>query len=477
MAKQIRLNAFDMNCVVHQSAGLWRHPRDRSDQYTSLDYWVELAKILECGKFDALFIADVLGVYDVYGGSTDAALAEAAQVPLNDPVLLIPAMSYATRHLGFGVTCTLSFEPPYPFARRMSTLDHLTEGRIGWNIVTGYLNSAAKGVGLDAQTGHDVRYRIGDEYMEVMYKLWEGSWDDDAVVRDRESGIFTRPDKVHKVRHEGNYYRVDAIHLSEPSPQRTPLLYQAGASNAGCEFAAKHAECVFLLGPSKQVVGPRVADIRRRAVRNGRGPSDIFIFTLMTVIVGRTEAEAQAKCEEYRSFISHRGALTLLAGWTGIDFSKYQLGDVLQHIRNDAINSAVDAFTVADPNRKWTVREVAEFVGIGGMGAVVVGSPRSVADQLQAWVDETDVDGFNLAYAVTPESFVDFVELVVPELQLRGVYKHDYAPGTLREKLYGSGHSRLPNNHPAARYRNHTYRSSVEPAATEIIPGVPALRE
>jgi FMN-dependent oxidoreductase (nitrilotriacetate monooxygenase family) len=477
MAKEIRLNAFDMNCVVHQSAGLWRHPRDRSDQYTSLDYWVELAKILERGRFDALFIADVLGVYDVYGGNVDAALIEATQVPLNDPVLLIPAMSHATSNLGFGVTCTLSFEPPYPFARRMSTLDHLTEGRIGWNIVTGYLNSAAKGVGLDGQTSHDLRYRIGDEYMEVMYKLWEGSWEDDAVIRDRKSGIFTRPDKVQRVQHEGEYYRVNAIHLSEPSPQRTPVLYQAGASNAGCEFAAKHAECVFLLGPSKQVVGPRVADIRARAVRHGRSANDIFIFTLMTVIVGRTEEEAQAKYQEYSSFISHRGALTLLAGWTGIDFSQYQLDDVLQHIRNDAINSAVDAFTVADPNRKWTVREVAEFVGIGGMGAVVVGSPQSVADQLQSWIDETDVDGFNLAYAVTPDSFSDFVELVVPELQRRGVYKREYAPGTLREKLYGKGHSRLPNTHPAAHYRRQDCRFDKTQGTAEMSADLAASHE
>ena len=149
MTREIRLNAFDMNCVVHQSAGLWRHPRDRSDEYNRLDYWIEVAEILERGKFDALFIADVLGVYDVYGGNVDAALEEATQIPLNDPVLLIPPMARATKHLGFGVTCTLSFEPPYTFARRMSTLDHLTEGRIGWNIVTGYLNSAAKGVGLD----------------------------------------------------------------------------------------------------------------------------------------------------------------------------------------------------------------------------------------------------------------------------------------------------------------------------------------
>ena len=173
----------------------------------------------------------------------------------------------------------------------------------------------------------------------------------------------------------------------------------------------------------------------------------------MTVITGRTEVEAQAKYDEYRSYISHRGALTLLAGWTGIDFSKFALDDVIRYIKNDAINSAVEAFTVADPKRKWTVEEIAEFVGIGGMGAIVVGSPQSVADQLEAWVRDTDVDGFNLAYAVTPESFSEFVDLVVPELQRRGVYKRDYAPGTLREKLYGAGRMLLPDDHPAAVHR------------------------
>jgi FMN-dependent oxidoreductase (nitrilotriacetate monooxygenase family) len=458
MSKEIRLNAFDMNCVVHQSAGLWRHPRDRSDQYARLDYWIELAKVLERGKFDGLFIADVLGVYDVYGGNVDAALKTAAQLPLNDPVLLIPAMAQATKNLGFGVTCTLSFEPPYPFARRMSTLDHLTDGRAGWNIVTGYLNSAAKGAGLDNQTAHDTRYEVADEYMEVMYKLWEGSWEDGAVVRDRASGVYTRPEKVHRVVHEGANYRVDAVHLSEPSPQRTPVLYQAGASDKGRDFAAKHSECVFLLGPSKQVVAPQVSDIRERARRYGRNPKDILVFTLMTVIAGRTDAEAQEKYEEYRSYISHEGALTLFSGWTGVDFSRFNLDDPVGYVKNDAIHSAVEAFTVADPNRVWTVREIAEFVGIGGMGAIVVGSPKSVADQLESWIEETDIDGFNLAYAVTPESFTDFVDLIVPELQRRGVYKREYRAGTLREKLFGAG-AWLPENHPAAGYR----RRSEEP--------------
>ena len=173
------------------------------------------------------------------------------------------------------------------------------------------------------------------------------------------------------------------------------------------------------------------------------------------MIVGRTEAEAKAKFEDYRSHISHAGALTLFSGWTGIDFSHYSLDDPIRYLKNDAINSAVEAFTLADPNRTWTVREIAEFVGIGGMGPILVGSPEQIADELESWIETTDIDGFNLCYAVTPESFADFVDLVVPELQRRGVYKREYREGTLREKLYGPGRARLPESHPANAYRHH----------------------
>ncbi|HJU09898.1 MAG TPA: LLM class flavin-dependent oxidoreductase [Candidatus Binataceae bacterium] len=451
MTREIRLNAFDMNCVGHLSAGLWSHPRDRAYTYKDLDYWIELAKLLERGKFDGIFLADVLGVYDVYGGNPDAALRQCAQVPVNDPVLVIPPMAAVTEHLGFGVTCTLSFEPPYQFARRMSTLDHLTKGRAGWNIVTGYLDSAARGTGLESQTGHDLRYDIADEYMEVVYKLWEGSWEDDAVVRDRENGIFAQPEKVHRVHHQGKHYRVEAIHLCEPSPQRTPLLYQAGASSRGREFAAQHAECVFLTG-SKRIVGSSVADIRRRAALHGRDRSDILMFAGISAIVGNTESEAQAKLEDYRRYIKPEGALALLSGWTGIDFAKYALDDPLSYVKNDAVNSIVEALT-RKANRKWTVRELVEYGGLGGPAPTIIGSARQVADELESWLDEADVDGFNLAYIVTPESFSDFVDLVVPELQRRGVYKTEYRSGTLREKLFGRDSGRLPDNHPAAGYR------------------------
>ena len=445
-----------MNCVGHQSPGLWTHPRDRSDSYNTLDYWVDLARTLERGIFDAIFLADVLGVYDVYRGSADTALEHGVQVPVNEPLLVIPAMAYVTQNLGFGVTCTLSYEHPYPFARRMSTLDHLTKGRIGWNIVTGYLESAARAMGMTQQVGHDDRYEIAEDYMQVVYKLWEASWEDGAVLRDRETRRFADPERIHRIRHEGPHYKMEAIHLSEPSPQRTPVLYQAGASKRGREFAAQHAECVFINGPSMKVIGGIVADLRRRAAAAGRDPDELVIYTMMTVITGPTHEAAEAKYQEYLSHVSTEGALALMSGWTGIDFAALPADEPVRFNDRSAMTSALEAFTTADPDRTWTVPEIARHAAIGGRGPVVIGSPTEVADALQDWVEQTGVNGFNLAYAVTPETFADVVDLVVPELQRRGVYPTAYEPGTLREKLYGPGRARLPATHPASRVRQET---------------------
>ena len=451
--KTIALNAFDMNCVGHQSPGLWAHPRDRSAEYKDLAYWTELATLLERGKFDGLFIADVLGVYDVFNGSVEAALRNGAQVPVNDPLQLVPAMALVTEHLGFGLTASLSFEHPYTFARRLSTLDHLTKGRAGWNIVTSYLDSGAKNIGFGGQAAHDDRYDVADEYLEVCYKLWEGSWEDGAVLRDRERRLFTDPAKVHPIGHTGRFYTVPGIHLCEPSPQRTPVLYQAGASSRGRRFAGQHAECVFVACPTKPVLKQTVAGIRAAVAEAGRDPASVKIFNLQTVIVDQTDARAQAKWRDYKSYISRDGALVLASGWLGIDFGAYGIDEPLRHIQTNAVQSSVDAFSKADPSKVWTVGELADWIGIGGLGPLFVGGPATVADLLEEWVADTDVDGFNLAYAMTPETFSDVVEHLVPELQRRGVYKQDYAPGTLREKLFGAG-PRLPADHVGASYRD-----------------------
>jgi FMN-dependent oxidoreductase (nitrilotriacetate monooxygenase family) len=451
MSKTIRFNAFEMNCVGHQSPGLWSHPRDRSWQYKDLEYWTDLAKILERGFFDAVFIADVIGYYDVYKGSNYHAIQQAAQIPVNDPLQLAAPIALATRHLGIGITASTSFEHPYPFARRLSTLDHHTKGRVGWNIVTSYLESGARNISEDGLRRHDNRYEVADEYLQVIYKLLEGSWEDGAVVRDRNRGIFSHPEKVHEIGHHGRYFDVPGYHLCEPSPQRTPVLFQAGASDKGKEFAAQHAECVFVAAPSKSILKTYVDDVRARAALHGRDPRKVLIFNLVTVIVDETDAKAQAKFEEYKKYTSYDGALVFMSGWTGIDFGQYAPTELVRHVETNAITSSVEH--LAHGGTAWTIEELARFGGIGGLGPVFVGSASTVADILQQWVEETDTDGFNLAYAVAHETFEDVVEYLVPELQRRGVYQTEYQQGTLRQKLFGDG-DLLPEQHAAAQYRD-----------------------
>ncbi|HFF4317262.1 TPA: LLM class flavin-dependent oxidoreductase, partial [Acinetobacter baumannii] len=453
MTKRISFNAFEMNCIAHQSPGLWRHPQDRSVEYKDLEYWTDLAQILERGFFDGIFIADVLGIYDVYHQSAEHALTGAVQVPVNDPLQIVPAMAAVTKHLGFGVTTSISFEHPYPFARRISTLDHLTKGRVGWNIVTSYLESGSKNLGLKTQVNHDNRYDIADEYLEVLYKLWEGSWEEGSVLRDRESGIFADHKKVHPIQHEGKYFTVPGIHICEPSPQRTPVLYQAGASSRGQKFASQNAECVFIAAPSKIATKKVVQGIRQKLVQEGRDPYSVKIYALLSIVTDETDAKAQAKFKEYQSYGSYDGALTLLSGWSGVDFSQYQPTDKVEYIQTNAIQSLLDSYVNADPERVWTIEEIANWNSLGGNGPVLVGSAETVSDALQQWVEDTDVDGFNLAYILAHQTFADVVEFIVPELQKRGVYQTSYAQGTLREKLFGAG-PYLPENHRGAKYRN-----------------------
>ncbi|CAK13170.1 LLM class flavin-dependent oxidoreductase [Pseudomonas entomophila] len=450
MARQILLNAFNMNCIGHINHGLWTHPRDTSTQYKTLEYWTDLARLLERGLFDGLFIADIVGTYDVYGQSVDVPLKEAIQLPVNDPLLLVSAMAAVTKHLGFGLTANLTYEAPYLFARRLSTLDHLSNGRVGWNIVTGYLDSAARAMGLEQQPEHDRRYDQADEYLQVLYKLLEGSWDDDAVVADREQRVYARPDKVHKVEHHGEFYKVEGYHLCEPSPQRTPVLFQAGSSARGLAFAGNHAECVFISGQDKPSTRAQVDKVRAAAKAAGRDPQAVKVFMGLTVIVAPTEEQARAKHAEYLRHASAEAGVAHFASSTGIDFSRYELDEPIGFAKGNAIQSATRQLQ----DSAWTRRRLLEQHALGGRYVTLVGAPEQVAEQLIAWIDETGLDGFNLARTVTPESYEDFIDLVIPELQRRGRYKTAYAEGSLRQKLFATPHAHLPADHPGAAYRN-----------------------
>lgn len=460
---RILFHAFDMSCIMHQSPGLWAHPEDQSTRFKDLDYWVDLAKLLEAAKFDGLFIADVLGVYDTYQGSHEAAVRRAMQVPVHDPIVPVSAMAAATEKLSFGITVSATYEQPYSLARRFSTLDHLTRGRIAWNIVTSYLDGAARNLGFDRQVSHDERYEIADEVVDVCYQLWEGSWEEDAVVEDRQAQIYADPTKVHEIEHRGKYFSVPGLHLSEPSPQRTPVIWQAGTSSKGRAFAARHAEAVFTVAPTATILRTYVDDIRRIAAEEGRDPRSIKVCTEVTVVTAATDEEAQAKYEEYLGWADYEGALAFYAGITGIDLSQLDPKQPLEYVDTDSARFALEIFSKADPNRTWTPEEVVKFVSIGAMGPVIVGGPETVADELERWIDEADIDGFNLAYAITPGTFVDFIDFVVPELQRRGRYWNDYDESTtVRERLYGPGHTRVRDDHPAAKYRRRLEQRAAE---------------
>ncbi len=450
---RIRLHALRQSTVGHTAIGLWRHPDSRAHQYRDLSFWLETARILERGRFDALFVADALGPLEVYEGRVDAALRDGIQTPTDDPLLTISAMAAATEHLGFAVTVSSTYERPYQFARKMTTLDHLTQGRIGWNIVTSALDSAARNLGLERQIPHDERYVIAEEFMEVVYKLWEGSWEDDAVVRDVAAGVFADPARVHPIAHEGTHYKVPGIALSEPSAQRTPVLYQAGTSPAGKAFAARHAEGVFLSTYDPAMARGLVEDVRARAAAAGRDPASLKFLSIVTVIVAEDDGTAQAKYEDYRRYASLEGALARYSALMHIDLSQLDPDVPLEYVETDGIRGMVEVFTRMDPTRTWTPRAIAEFVGVGGGGPVLVGSPATVADGLERWIEESGVDGFNVADPVPPVTLRDFVDLVVPELQRRGRVWTEYEGATLRERFHGVGQARVRDDHPAAGYR------------------------
>lgn len=448
--RRIRLNAVEVACPMQDNPGLWAYPGNEAHRYKELSYWTELAALLERGRFDAVFIGDMLGVFDVYEGKRDIAVRDAIFFPNIDPSLLIPVMANVTQHLNFAITYSITYEHPYTLARKMTSLDHLTGGRVGWNIVASYLNSAARNFGLEEQLGHDERYDRGDEFMEVCYKLWEASWEDGAAVRDQEKLIYTDPAKIHDIRHEGRYFKVPGIHLSEPSPQRTPVIFQAGTSERGRAFAARHAECVFLNPLSPEETKLVMEETRQRAAAEGRDPAHILFFPKLTPIVAETEEEAYAKYRRYLSYTHPEGTLALLSAWTGIDFSTYGEDDLLRFIEKSP-EGRTYLIDQLEKDSNWTTRRLAEFFAFGGLGALTIGTPAQIADKMEYYMDVVGVDGFNVAYITKPQSLRDFIDLVVPELQRRGRVQHAYSGGTFREALFGAG-AQLPQDHPGAAY-------------------------
>ncbi|MGJ9460685.1 LLM class flavin-dependent oxidoreductase [Oceanobacillus sp. CF4.6] len=449
MKKQIHLLGFAQNSVAPHSPGLWRHPKDEGQRHGEISYWIEIAQLLEEGKFDGIFFADVYGVYNVYRNSYKPGIQHAVQSPLHDPLLTISAMASATKNLGFASTISTTYIQPYYLARQLTTLDHLTKGRIGWNIVTSYLESEALNLGLKGKINREERYARAAEYMEVVYKLWEKSWEDGAIVADKESDTYTDPEKVHAINHKGKYFEVPGPHISNPSPQRTPVLFQAGASSKGRDFAAKNAEAIFCVQHDVEGMKAFSKDVRSRAKQVDRNEDDILIFPAMLPIVGSTEEEAKNKYKELQSLLSYDGAVSILSGHLGVDFSVYDPDQYIENIETDAIRGVFDLYVGG--KKKWTIREAVMHRGLGNESVKFVGTPEQIADEMELWMDEGDINGFNINQATTPGTFRDFVKYVVPELQKRGRYRTEYEGTTLRENMFGKGNIQLADNHPAKK--------------------------
>lgn len=453
MPSRMIMNVFTQCCPTPQSEGQWKAPKDRSAPgFNDPDFWVELAQTAERGHFDSMFFADVHGVYDVYGGNMDAGIRHGVQVPGNDPTVLLPLLARETRQLGFIVTYSTTYFQPFLTAKMFSSLDHFTRGRIGWNIVTSYLSSAQRN-GLGELLEHDERYEKAEEYMDICYKLWEQSWDDGALVRDVTTDSLFDPAKVHKINHVGRYYSVEGPHMCMPSPQRTPFLVQAGQSPRGYKFGAKHAEALFVVFQNIQKAAEGAAKAREFEAMAGRAPGSVKLLQGIGVVVAETEAEAKLKAERYKSYASVEGALALFGGWTGIDLSTFKPDDKLAAFESNQMKHLASFFGEIDPTRQWTFAEMCDYMKLASVTPVFVGTPTQIADELERWMDEGHVDGFNLIPVDQPGTLADFVDLVVPELKKRGRMRADYPRSavTLRE-LYGVGEgAQLSADHPAHR--------------------------
>ncbi len=464
MSRRLIFNGFSMNVVSHIYHGLWRHPDSQQVEFNSLDYWVDLARIFERGKFDNFFLADVLGVDPIYRGSWDTFVEEAVQIPVNDSSTLVGALIHATKNIGLTFTSSILQDHPFSFARRVSTLDHLSGGRIGWNIVTSVSHNAAQNFGFDRIVPHDERYQWASEYVDVVYKLWEGSWEDDAVRADRAANVYADPAKIHRIHHESQRYRVLGPHLSEPSRQRTPVLFQAGSSRAGRAFAARHAEGTFIVSLNPQGARKLVDSVNGLVEAAGRKAGDLKYIQGLSFVVGSTEHEAREKARELDEFMSVDGLLAHISRDLGIDLGLLDPDRPVDELEIEGVQGYIRNFEEANPGKRARVRDLGHALAYNTR---IVGTPEQVVAALEEW-REAGIDGVNFIYQTAPATFVDFVDHVVPLAQERGLIQRDYAPGTLRERLFEGEGPRLPARHPAARFRGAFGRVPAEPVLAGI---------
>jgi FMN-dependent oxidoreductase (nitrilotriacetate monooxygenase family) len=427
-SRQLKLTAFLRPVSLH--TGAWRYPGAFPDANFNFAHLKRFAQTLERGKFDAFFMADHLAVLNM---PVDA-LKRSHTVTSFEPFTLLSALAVVTEHLGLAATGSTTFDEPYHVARRFASLDHISGGRAGWNIVTTSNPDAALNFGLDDHMEHDERYRRAREFYDVVTGLWD-SFADDAFPRDVESGIYLDPEKMHVLNHKGKYLSVRGpLNIARPI-QGWPVIIQAGASEAGRQLAAETAEAVFTAQSSLPVGQAFYRDVKARAEKAGRSRDHIKILPGCFVIVGDSVEEAKAKRAKLDSLVHYANAIGSLSIALGHDASKFDPDGPLPEIpESNASQSGRQRAIDLARRENLTVRQLAQRLG-GFSGLAMVGTPKTIADEMQEWLETEGSDGFTIQLPYLPEGLDDFVDRVVPELQRRGIFRREYEGKTLRENL------------------------------------------
>ena len=410
----------------------WRHPRAPGKEIYTLEYFRRLAEEAEAARFDVIFIADHVAMWDTY----ESNVAHYANFRL-EPLTLLSALSAVTNHIGLVGTMSTSYSEPYNVARMFASLDHLSAGRASWNVVTSGMNEEAMNFGRDANIEHGFRYERAREFVEVAKALWD-SVEDRAVLIDRNTGFFADPDGVHRINHEGRHFKVRGpLNVPRP-PQGYPVLVQAGSSNDGKDLAAAHGDMHFaVFGSAQDGVNYR-QEFNERLARHGRNPTDVKILPGILPVVASSRAEAEEKRDYLESLIPERVGVDLVSSWCGVDVSELDLDGPLPALPDESTYNGQRsnlARLKAFAEQKLTIGEIARKLANAGAAPLIAGTPSDIADTLEIWFRSGAADGFNLMFPQLPDDWVNFARMVVPELQRRGLVRKEYAPGTLREKL------------------------------------------
>lgn len=429
--KKIHLTGFMLFSPAPHMINSWVYPEEKMRwRWYETEYWVSIAKTLERGKFTMYFFADGWA-----GGTNAIATRYAIQFPTHDPVSLVPYLAAICPKLGFAVTMSTTFYPPFMLARKLATIDHITKGRIGWNIVSSISSAEAQNFGMRELPQHDERYDRADEYMEVCYRLWD-SWEEGALVMDMEQRVFAEPSKIHPLNFEGKWHKVRGPLTVIPSPQRRPYLFQAGQSDRGREFAARHAECIFAAAGGPKQMREFCDDIAGRAERFGRDPSTIKVIWGAQPLVAASRAEARERYQQIRERIPLEASLSLMSGHFGADLMRLPLDTPVADLDIDAQGTRGMLEMYVRSNPKITLREIASSYLSGSEDSPMVGTPEQVADCFEQLLAEGGGDGFQITPSYyAPDYYDELVDQLIPVLDARGVLRDPRAGQTLRERM------------------------------------------